>query len=177
MARVRQGVLVAVLVFARALAAAADAPPSPPCADYGLWVDEARAAGVPDNTVALRSFLGHELTPARRTFLQEVLTFARAQVDRTAALLDTRPADEFPLRTDLATGEWQMVNATYWTAGHWVGMLWELHRLTGEAPYAQRALAKTERIGEMDRELAWSHDQGFLFGLSHVKAQPYVDEP
>lgn len=146
-----------------------------PAAGYGLWVDENRAQGVPDQTAALRRFLECELPQDRRRFLAEALAFARAQVDRTADLLDSRPADEFPLRTDPATGQWEMVNVTYWTAGHWVGQLWDLHRITGDPRYAAWALAKTERIGASDLDLPWSHDQGFLFGLSHVKGLPFVD--
>jgi len=164
---------LAVLVFLAASARAAEPAPS---AGYGLWVDDHRAASVADQTEPLRLFLQRELSAERRRALTEALAFSRGQVDRTAALLQARPADEFPLRTDPTTGEWDMVNATYWTAGHWVGQLWDLYRATGDPRYAAWAKAKADRIAASDLDLPWSHDQGFLFGLSHVKGLPFVDE-
>ena len=160
-----------------ATCAAAAPPPPPSSAGYGLWVDEHRAPVVPDNTEALRRFLAAELTAPRRAGLESALAFSRGQVERTAHLLESRPVDEFPLRTDPVTGVWEMVNVTYWTAGHWVGQLWDLHAATADPRFAAWALPKTERIGTQDRDLVWSHDQGFLFGLSHVKAMPFVDAP
>src|SRR5687767_7010236 len=113
--------------FLLGLALVCGAPPLPgspglaPSAGHGLWVDEHRAAGVPDNTERLRKLLTEELSCERREALADVLRFARRQVDQTAVLMESRPADEFPLRTDPVTGQWEMVNATYWTAGHWTG--------------------------------------------------------
>jgi unsaturated chondroitin disaccharide hydrolase len=171
--------VAAVLVAGAGSIAAASpsfsaSPPTP--SGYGLWLDDHRAAGVADNTEALRRILNKELTGARRRALEDVFTFARGQVDRTAMLLESRPLDEFPLRTDLTTGAWEMANVTYWTSGHWIGQLWELRRVTGDPRYTAWAMPRVERIGVMDRELLWSHDQGFLFGLSHVKAMPFVDD-
>jgi unsaturated chondroitin disaccharide hydrolase len=169
--RIVSGLGLVVFLFASSPAAEA------PSVGYGLWVDESRAAGISDQTQPLRAFLQREVSGDRRRALTDALAFARAQVDRTALLLDSRPADEFPLRTDPATGEWEMVNVTYWSSGHWVGQLWDLHSITGDPRYAARALLKADRIAASDLDLTWSHDQGFLFGLSHVKGLPFVDEP
>jgi unsaturated chondroitin disaccharide hydrolase len=141
-------------------------------AGYGLWLDEARAPGIADNTVLLREFLATELTAADRQLFTDVLPFVRAQIDHTAADLRAR---DYPLRTDPKTGEWETTDGGYWTAGHWVGLLWQEYQLSGDARYARMARDKAAGIYAEAARSAHGHDHGFLFGLSHVMGMPLVD--
>jgi hypothetical protein len=169
------GILAGLLCGCTRPAPEAPEPPAPAGADYGVWVDEHRAPGVADNTSALRDFLAHELAPHRER-LDAAFRFAQAQIEHTAALMETRPLDDFPLRTDPLTGEWSMADTTYWTSGHWVGQLWLLRQATGDERYTRWALPKAQRIGERVREMTATHDHGFLFGLSHVQGLRFVED-
>jgi unsaturated chondroitin disaccharide hydrolase len=159
------------LVLAASVAASAPRPPVRPVPtavppDYGLWLDEDRSPDVADNTEMLREFLATELSDADRELFRGVLPFIREQIDRTAAEL---PKDQFPLKTDLRTGKWDTSDPGYWTAGHWVGLLWEEYRLTGEARYEKLAREGAARIAAAAERSPRGHDHGFLFGLSHVR--------
>lgn len=150
-------------------------PPTPPpltTGYYGNWVDTGRAAGIVDNTVMLRDYINQQLSSADRSLFTQGMSFVRQQMDATGAAL---PADSFPLRTSASSGVWTNSKVSEWTSSFWPGMAWEQFRLTGDSKYAGWALQKADLIYGRRTE-TWTHDQGFLFGLSHIKALEFVTD-
>lgn len=150
-------------------------PPPPPALSTGyrgLWIDAGIAPGVSDNTAALRELLNRKLTSDDRQRFRAGLDFARQQVANTDRGL---AVDRFPLRTDPASGAWLLSDVSQWTAAFWPGLLWESFRVSGDAGLADRALQKADLIDARKTD-TYTHDQGFLFGLSQVKALEFVSD-
>ena len=91
--------------------------------------------------------------------VERVLTFARSQLQRTAAAL---PATQSPKATR-ADGTWTTVLNTElpgWTQGFFPGLLWAAYEDTGDAAWRTRADAWTRAL-EVQKTNTTTHDLGF----------------
>ncbi|MFB6106421.1 MAG: glycoside hydrolase family 88 protein [Halobacteriaceae archaeon] len=68
-------------------------------------------------------------------------------VERVGTTLAETGTD-FPYYADAETGEWVTTENGNWCGGHWVGMLWLAHQVTGEERFAEAAREHTETVVE-----------------------------
>ena len=94
--------------------------------------------------------------------LQEALTFAGQQVRGTVE----RYPDFYPMYTQAGCWKHEGEAWTHWCDGFLPGILWLLHRHTGEAWYGQQAERYSRPLEprQHDRNV---HDLGFIFMSSH----------
>lgn len=78
-----------------------------------------------------------------------------------------RLGSEFPHST--SQGVYNKVPPYHWVAGFWPGVLWQVHRETGDAELKELAVACERRIaGMLAEHERLHHDVGFMFSLSSV---------
>jgi unsaturated chondroitin disaccharide hydrolase len=66
-------------------------------------------------------------------------------VERVRTTLE-QVGDDFPYVADPSTGVWQVTDDGNWCGGHWIGLLWIAHEVTGEDRFAAAARDATERM-------------------------------
>lgn len=66
-------------------------------------------------------------------------------VDRVRTTLE-QIGTAFPYIADPETGEWRVTDDGNWCGGHWIGLLWIAHEVTGEKRFAMAARDATERM-------------------------------
>lgn len=81
--------------------------------------------------------------------------------------------DDFPDYYDVAAGRW-LVNG-FWTEGFWPGLLWLLHRHSGEARLRDHAARATRRLIQVKADMD-DHDLGFLYFPSCVLGNEIVSD-
>lgn len=97
--------------------------------------------------------------------------------DRYTKLLEY-PIDSlsFPRSMTPATGKINKVPSKDWTSGFFVGNLWQLYQLTGNAAYKERA-AKWNPFIEKEKFNNRTHDMGFKVFCSFGKGLEVEDNP
>ncbi len=109
---------------------------------------------------------------ADQALFLESLEIAEAKVLRTAAVYEP---GLFPHVTQ-DNGRWKVSRDGGWTGGLYVGMLWLGYQRTGEAKFRQEAENRTRRL-EFRQYDTGTHDLGFLFVPTFVKANRMTNEP
>ncbi len=115
-----------------------------------------------------------QLTETQRRKFEHGLAFALARVDSIARQLEARDyAFHFSTHPD---GSLEPAPGPKWGDGHWVGLLWLAYEATGDEKYLNWAKTWTGRIEPRQTD-TWTHDLGFLLGLSHLKGYSIVHDP
>lgn len=142
-----------------------------PADAYGDWVYGNLGPGVHDNLELIREKIQSWPQPERERY-QTDRAYIWEQIRRAAKVI---PTGKYPVHT-LANGSWMLQDHRVWVAGHWVGMLWLAHRQTGQAEFREWAGEWAEPIAKRRNE-TWTHDHGFLFGLSFIKGSEMSGDP
>ena len=112
------------------------------------------------------------LSPARQKTIPEAIALLRSAVDRDAAAWEPILAKSGPqgvgpesgegffTEGDNQSGEWAKQQGHYWTAGFWVGELWQLYSDTKDPKYRRWAESWNETL--LGSEFKENHDTGFL---------------
>lgn len=66
-------------------------------------------------------------------------------VERVRSTME-QVGEDFPYVADGLTGEWHVTDNGNWCGGHWIGMLWVAHEVTGEDRFAAVAREATKRM-------------------------------
>ncbi len=114
------------------------------------------------------------LTDSQRHKFESGLSFALSRVTSIAEQL-AGLGYKFHFATH-PDGSLEPAPGPKWGDGHWVGLLWLAYEATGDEQYLKWARAWTERI-EPRKTDTWTHDLGFLLGLSHLKGYAVVQDP
>ena len=107
--------------------------------------------------------------PSLRAPIEQAYVFAEARtlaaVDELARGNPAGFASRYPVETkatDLDLGRWVVRDVEDWRSGFFPGVLWELHRETGDPALRAHAIAWTQGIAALqDRPI--DHDLGFRF--------------
>lgn len=137
---------------------------------YGDWVYTNTAPGVHDNLSLIQNEL-RKLPEEDLRMIEEDLDFIRGQIVSNARII---PAGQYPVHT-LADGSWMLQNVKVWVASHWVGMLWLAYRETGDSQYRDWAERWMKPLSARIYD-TWTHDHGFLFGLSFIKGSEMIED-
>lgn len=115
-----------------------------------------------------------QLTPSQREKFQSGLDFAVSRVASIAEQLE-KMGYKFHFSTH-ADGSLEPAPGSKWGDGHWVGMLWLAYEASGDPKFLEWAKQWTAKI-EYRKTDTWTHDLGFLLGLSHLKGYSIVNDP
>lgn len=106
----------------------------------------------------------HDREATRKT-LQHGFDFAQAQV---TALLETYPADYYPMYTVKGKFGQDIKRWTHWCDGFFPGMMFVFAEATGESAWLDRAVAYAAPLEDRQYDRA-VHDLGFLFFSTHLR--------
>ena len=114
-----------------------------------------------------------QLTVEQRDLFQFGLGFALSRIDLIAEQLTVQDYPfYFATHND---GSLEPAARPLWGDGHWVGMLWLAYEATGNSKYLEWAKIWTAKI-EFRKNDTWTHDLGWLLGLSHLKGYYIIQE-
>lgn len=113
------------------------------------------------------------LTPRQREKFDKALEHCLSRVDMMAAQMKPM-GNVFPVST-LPDGSVDVTSKGLWGDGHWVGMLWLAFEATGDEKYLEWSKKWTAMI-EYRKTDSWTHDLGFLLGLSHLKGHYIIND-
>lgn len=116
----------------------------------------------------------YELTAAQREKFKAALDYSLSQVVSIAEQLE-KQGSPFHFAT-LDNGSLEPSPKPLWGDGHWVGMLWLAYEATGDTKFLNWAQKWTEKI-EFRKDDTWTHDLGWLLGLSHLKGYHITQDP
>lgn len=114
------------------------------------------------------------LTTQQIAKFNHALEFCLAKIDLMAQQLQAI-GDVFPVST-LPDGRVDATRKGLWGDGHWVGLLWLAYEATGAEKYLAWA-KKWSALIEYRQTDTWTHDLGFLLGLSHLKGYYIIGDP
>ncbi len=114
------------------------------------------------------------LTTQQKDKFNKAVEFCLSRIDMMAEQLEAL-GNMFPVST-LPDGKVDATNRGLWGDGHWVGLLWLAYETTGNEKYLAWAKKWTALI-EYRKTDTWTHDLGFLLGLSHLKGYYIVGDP
>jgi unsaturated chondroitin disaccharide hydrolase len=115
-----------------------------------------------------------QLNVEQRSLFQFGLDFALSRIDSIAEQLAARDYPFYFATHD--DGSLEPASRPLWGDGHWVGMLWLAYEVTGDSKYLEWAKVWTAKIGFRKND-TWTHDLGWLLGLSHLKGYYIIQEP
>jgi unsaturated chondroitin disaccharide hydrolase len=125
--------------------------------------------------------------PAKKKTYAEALNLLQQAAERTAQswepiISKTPPAEAsadkglgFFTEGDNQTGEWKEQKGIYWTAGFWVGELWQLYTKTKDERFRQWAELWNARL--LGKEMNENHDTGFINYYSSVLGYRQTKDP
>lgn len=90
------------------------------------------------------------------------IELVRSRIDQTLGIL----VDRFPHWADSGTGNWTTTADGDWTGGAWPGMLWLVHRRTGQSKYLQAARTWSSRLKPRARLQSAFKGFGFYYGAA-----------
>ncbi len=114
------------------------------------------------------------LTPGQKEKFQQAVAFCLSRIAMMAEQMEPM-GKVFPIST-LPDGRVEATGKGLWGDGHWVGLLWLAYEATGEEKYLAWAKKWTAMI-EYRKTDTWTHDLGFLLGLSHLKGYYLLGDP
>ncbi len=114
------------------------------------------------------------LTLAQQEKFTKAVEFCLSRIDRMVEQLEPL-GNVFPIST-LPDGTIDATSKGLWGDGHWVGLLWLAYEATGSQKYLAWAKKWTAMI-EYRKTDTWTHDLGFLLGLSHLKGFYHTGDP
>lgn len=104
----------------------------------------------------------------------KAVEFCLSRIDMMAGQMEPM-GNVFPTST-FPDGSVDAGGKGLWGDGHWVGMLWLAYEATGDKKYLDWAEKWTAAI-EYRKADTWTHDLGFLLGLSHLKGHYIKENP
>jgi len=114
------------------------------------------------------------LTTQQKDKFTKAVEFCLSKIDLMTEQL-TSLGNMFPVST-FPDGRIDASDRGVWGDGHWVGLLWLAYEATGDEKYLAWAKKWTAMI-EYRKTDTWTHDLGFLLGLSHLKGHYIVGDP
>jgi unsaturated chondroitin disaccharide hydrolase len=118
--------------------------------------------------------MNNYLTDRQKEKFNQAAEFCLAKIDLMARQLESI-GNVFPVST-LPDGRVDATGKGLWGDGHWVGLLWLAYEATGSEKFLAWAKKWTSLI-EYRKTDTWTHDLGFLLGLSHLKGYYILGDP
>jgi unsaturated chondroitin disaccharide hydrolase len=115
------------------------------------------------------------LAPDRQAKFRSGLDFALDRVRAIAGRLESLPGTPFHFSTH-PDGSLEPSPKPLWGDGHWVGLLWLAYEISGDPDFLAWAKHWTAQI-EFRKSDTWTHDLGWLLGLSHLKGYYITKDP
>lgn len=114
------------------------------------------------------------LTSSQKVKFNQAVDLCLSKIDTMVKQMEPM-GNVFPIST-LPDGTVDATSKGLWGDGHWVGLLWLAFEATGDQKYLEWAKKWTAMI-EYRKTDTWTHDLGFLLGLSHLKGYYLINDP